>query len=853
MKNYLYKRIALILTLAIFVSIIWNQNLVVVSAATTPSLVKTKVELVGEGETYQVEIKNKVAKSTYKWTTSNKAVAKVSSKGIITTVGAGTAKIKCKITYPSKKTKTLTTNLTVIIPATGITISNAVEVNGAHRMPIGSSMDFERILTPITSSDQTYWYVERGDCIRIDDNLEGKVTAVKAGKAILAAVAVKKANQKSADESIIDDHIIIEVIEPRAKVQSAEIIGSTEIKVVFESPINSSTVLGSNNTLSGNITIKLGKDVKGVLAADPGALTASLSSDLMTLTITSKNRFDGKYGIDFTNKVLTTAGVPLEPYYKELNYTDTAAPSIISTVLDDSGMITTINFSEAIDFTGFKVSNATLVSGSTTGTADPTTISTLNNRLNYVASADKKSLTINLSKIVVNDYGKVFTVIFSGIKDLSGNAPASFTLPVTLRTDTTLKAQARPISIVRSSYNTLTATFSRAIKEPGFIQIDGGALTSGVVDKTNNKKVNYTITTYEAQYTGLKPITIGLYNSYNVNPSDTYANDMKAFGKVDFTADKITPILQTYDFDAETNLLKLTYNEEVRLQVPSNVFSTTLVTVTDDIKSGTNINYDQVTNSEENNKVITLKMTNMTTAGNYTFTLDKGFVVDNFNNESLSRVITISNASGSSAELAPPYLISQSTTDLSKIYLQFANKLDVPSAEKKTNYNIAGVTILSAKVENNTVDNGATVVLTVADGSIDVSVERPITISGVLGYNGSYTEMLSYTTNVELKDNKKPQLLSTVYDSSARDIVRLTFSEQIEGDLEVRVTQMGLGNPIELRNDVAISGNIASINLLDIPSSGTYLRIEVITNSITDMSGNASAPITTTGVTATYR
>jgi hypothetical protein len=848
MKLYRDKKIALILALMLIVPIFWNQNAAQVYAATTPTFVQSKVDIVGEGKTYQLEIKNKVKGSKYKWSSSDTGVAKVTTKGLVTSVNKGSVNIKCKITYPSKKTKTLSCKVTVTVPATDITISNAKEVNGTHFMTLGETFNFDEVLTPAKASDKVIWSVGNGDaaCIRIDNTTEGIVTATKAGKVILKVTATKSASQEDINNSIINDDVIIEVVGPSATVRSAEITGSTEIKVVFDSPVDQNTVIGLNNKLSDNIELSLRPDTKGVLANDPGALTASLSSDMQTLTITSTNRFNGIYGINFTSKILTTGGVAMEQYYKQITYLDTTGPAIAGVELDDTGMIATIRFTEAVDFTNFKVSNAAPVSG----TAESSTLSTISNKQNYIVSTDKKSVTINLSKISAFDYGKVFSVVFSGIKDLSGNIPASYTLTAILRTDATLKSQAQLISIIRSSYNTLTATFSRSIQDSGMLTVANGASVDGVVDSTNAKKVNYKLSEADALLTGAQTVSIGFWNSYNVNPSDTTSQQMIS-RTVNFNVDKSNPVLLSYEFDAATSVLTLTYNKDIDISATTGIFSSTLDTITDDIISGTNIAYTNVIVTD-NDKVIKLKMGNMTLLGKYTFTLDQGFVTDSFKNQNLPRTISITNANEKSTELPGPYSITQSATNPSEIYLEFANKLDVPSAQTISNYSIPGVSVISAQVVKNTSDGGATVLLTVAEGSINVTVERPITITGLKGYNGNYTAMASFATTVQLRDNKKPTYVAPpVFDKTTKDRIQLNFSEQIEGTLVVRVTQLNTGYVID--NTVTVSGNSAYIKLGFVPATGTYVKIEILTNNITDLSGNASTAMPSSiGVVLTY-
>lgn len=850
MKYNHLKRIPVFMTLLVLMSFFWNQDVVTVAAA-TPSFTKSKVTIVGEDETYQLVIDNKVSGSKYKWSTSDKNIAKVSSSGMVTAVGKGTATIKCKITYPSKKTKTLSAKVTVKIPATGIRINNANKVNGSHIIGIGEEYNFNRDIFPSNSSDKTYWSIGGGeaDCIEIIGTSNGIVKAIKPGKVILVATAATKATAEDAAVSSINDAVIIEVVEPTATVRSAEISSSTQIKIVFDSPIDKSTIIGSKGELLNGVLLTLQKDSKDNLAKDPGKLTPILADDNKTLTITSSNMLSGDYSINITSDVKTKDGVAIEPYFRQMSYVDTIGPVLTGVTLDDSGMISTIRFSEAVDFSKLNITEATLLPSSGKTTYDPATITMLNNKLNYVPSEDKMSLTINLSNIAPTDYGKSFTIVISGIKDLAGNMPPSYTLAAVLRTDVTPRAQAKLISLTRTSYNTITATFNRAIKNAGWASIDGGPITYGVVSGDNNKQAIYTLNNNEMKLTGSIPVEIGYWDSYNVNEKDKSAEKMIT-RRVNFTADKTSPLLIEHSYDSDTKILSLRFNEEVRPNFANGVILANLVTINDDIRSGINLSYTQLSSTDK--KIVNLKIDNMQVLGNYTFTLHKGFIVDNFNNESLSRTISISNATGTSNELPGPYLIVQSTTNLNEIHVKFNNKVDVASAQNIGNYSIPGVTVISALVIDNTTENGATVVLTVKDSTIDVTVERPITIKGVMGYGGNFTPMSSYTTYVTLVENKAPQLISTTFDNKALDNIKMVFSEKIEGDLIVDVTQLNGDFRGTIDNTVTIEGNTVYINLLTIPERNTGLRIDILDNEITDLNGNKAILNSIYMVTAKY-
>ncbi len=83
----------------------------VVSAASKPELFK-KSALISVGESLELKFKNSLKGSKYSWSSSNKKVAEVSSKGIVKGINAGTATIYCNISVSSKKYK-LSCNITV--------------------------------------------------------------------------------------------------------------------------------------------------------------------------------------------------------------------------------------------------------------------------------------------------------------------------------------------------------------------------------------------------------------------------------------------------------------------------------------------------------------------------------------------------------------------------------------------------------------------------------------------------------------------------------------------------------------------------------------------------------------------
>lgn len=857
-----HRKIKALIMLAFVMLLASSFGSVSVKAAASPKFKKDSVELTSIGAKYYIEILNKVEKSKYSWSSSNEKVAKVSNIGIVEAVGVGKAKIKCLITFDTGKTKTLTCDVTVRIPAQEIKIDNANLSNGTHVMMVGDSFEFTSSLYPAGTSDKVYWFLNDTDpnsninAVRLESSSKGKVTALRRGKVILVAAAVKEATAKAAKESIINDSVIIEVVGSSAEVVSAEIIDAKTLRVVFGTEIRESTVVTNNGRLSGNIIIDQLLDSTGRKAQDPGTLTAILSGNQRTLTITASKSFNGYYGITFTNGILTTEGTTIYKDYFRVSYTDNSSddiveqepvvedyydddeiqkdlvpPELAGVTLDDDGMTNIISFSEKMDFSRIQVSNARVLSGSA---AAPTTLSFINNEWNYTFSTDGKAMIINLAPISSEDYNKTFVVTISGITDEAGNGLKNGSLDVVLRTNTAPMPQAKPIMIARTSYETITATFDRAIRLPGYLKIDGGSSYYGKINPDNNKQVIYTMYESDALLTGVRKVSVGYWDSYNVRTDDTSANRYYDF-HVDFSYEKVRPILQSYKFNNDHRILTLTFSENVKTYSSFGLLEYKMTSYKYTEMTGY-LEYTVISNVDN---VVELALRNITLYGNYSFTLPEGFVRDNYRNLSFSNPITLYNVSAESGEnkLAEPYSIYQSVVNNSIIYIEFADRLDVATALDEDNYSLSSGEIEEIKLIRNNAE-GATIQLTLVKGSIAANGKYNIRISGIKGFNGSYTEMDEYIGSINLVENTDPQLKAVVYDPVLKDTIKLVFTENIKGFIIVRLQERDSGYTIG--SNVTIAGDTATIKMDRVPADGTHVVIYVLDNRIVDANGNES-------------
>jgi len=145
----------------------------VANAAAKPSISK-KSQNILVGEDYDFNIKNKIKGSTYTWKSSNKKVATVDKKGVVTGIKKGTATITCVVKAP-KKTYELSAKVAIKVPATKFVINNKVEA-----LNLGQKYDLNRTLTPKTSNDLTTWTTSNKKIA--NPNSKGLFTALKEGK-----------------------------------------------------------------------------------------------------------------------------------------------------------------------------------------------------------------------------------------------------------------------------------------------------------------------------------------------------------------------------------------------------------------------------------------------------------------------------------------------------------------------------------------------------------------------------------------------------------------------------------------------------------------------------------------------
>ena len=185
------KRVTVITILGVFLM----TSLIPVSAATKVSKIKwsayRKTMYVGNAQRFAVKITPaKASKAKLGWKTSNKKIAKVSAKGVVTPVKAGKATITCYV--KSQKSKKVTCKVTVKKQkVTAITFAKA-----SVAVQKGKKVSNPAIVTPTYAANKKVTYKSSSTSVATVST-SGVVTGKKVGTATITATAADGSKKKN--------------------------------------------------------------------------------------------------------------------------------------------------------------------------------------------------------------------------------------------------------------------------------------------------------------------------------------------------------------------------------------------------------------------------------------------------------------------------------------------------------------------------------------------------------------------------------------------------------------------------------------------------------------------------------
>jgi hypothetical protein len=189
-------------------------------AAAKPSIAK-KVSSILVGGKYDLNIKNKIAGATHKWTTSDKSIATVSKSGIVTGIKKGTVTITCTATTPDGDQYILTNKIAIRQPATSVKIGNKITT-----VNVGQSYDFNRTMAPKTSNDLTSWTSSDTSIAKV--NNAGILTVLKEGAVTITAKTLSGKSDK-VTLTVIDKEGLVATEE-----ELVELLGSGAELITFK-------------------------------------------------------------------------------------------------------------------------------------------------------------------------------------------------------------------------------------------------------------------------------------------------------------------------------------------------------------------------------------------------------------------------------------------------------------------------------------------------------------------------------------------------------------------------------------------------------------------------------------------
>ena len=281
-----------------------------VTAKKVETILVTKVELAGKAE--MVEGDEQTLKATVtpenatnkglKWTSSDEKIVKVDENGKVTAVKAGKATISAIAKDGSKVKGEL--KITVSEKQAEVILVTKVELAGKAEMVEGEEQTLKATVTPENATNKDVEWVSTDDqIVKVDEN--GKVTAVKAGKATISAIAKDGGKVKGEIEITVTKKS-----EP-ILVTKVEVSGKTEMEVEEEQTLEVKVT-----PQEANQQVKFESSDETVLSVDEKGVVYAASEGTAVITVTSLENEEIKDEIEITVKAAT---VLIESIFIEAN------------------------------------------------------------------------------------------------------------------------------------------------------------------------------------------------------------------------------------------------------------------------------------------------------------------------------------------------------------------------------------------------------------------------------------------------------------------------------------------------------------------------------------------------------
>jgi hypothetical protein len=511
-------------------------------------------------------------------------------------------------------------------------------------------------------------------------------------------------------------------------------------------------------------------------AKDPGTMTAELSEDGKTLTITAQatatNYFEGNYAVLVTVGVTDEDGNAIEPYAGTINVKDTTRPTVTGITYPDNGKAK-ISFSEPLRY-----------EGTITPSDDNIAIES------FAANDDFIIVDLTDTNLELN---KNYTITILGAQDGAGNLITPNPTNVVVKKVIVDDVKPEVVSLEAVKEGVMKITFSEKLKADAtgkigeYVVGTGSAVGIDITPTTGNATVDKTgtvVTVKEdpvSDLTGVKTITIQNYEDLSGNPGDPFTK------VVEFKADKTAPKLVSSVVKKDNTgkeFLHLTFDEPVDAGTVSNLPATQVYNyiTTEGTIDLNSTELAPVPNTDDMEYEVALSAVKFTPDGGtaadlkngakYTVTLTGAFK-DKKGNALEETEITFTRGADTLTAKPKVTSITQSTSNNDLIQIDFDMPLDGASATNKANYSIEGLEIESVRL----LSPGDVVEIKLVSGTNTLTGYRNVSISGVKNSDG--VAMDPYTEAVNLVENVRPKLVSAKFTSETE--ITATFSEEIAG------------------------------------------------------------------------
>ncbi|MCM3315296.1 Ig-like domain-containing protein [Rummeliibacillus stabekisii] len=563
-------------------------------------------------------------------------------------------------------------------------------------------------------------------------------------------------------------------VEVGAKVNSVEAINGTQLKVTFNKSIDESTVVGTSDALQNITVAKVGT------TAVTG-LTAELSDDKKSLTITSPTVLNGEYNVAVSDSVKTTTGDKVEASTKLIKVEDKVAPTYVGFTKENASTFF-FNFSEPINDQG------SVVVKKADGTVIPASDATV--------TKEGSSIKIVFSGNV--EAGKDITVAFAGQTDYATNVLES---PFTV---TVQKGAKDGVAPEVTSVNVLNAKkfeikFSEEVQ--GFTKEDlsvaGSSVTKVTQDKTDKTKY---IVELGTAVSGLTNVSVA-DKSY----ADLTGEEGKAFSQiVNFAADTVKPTATAaISVNKDGNqVLTFTTSEDTTV-IAGTTITLPAKAVKNYVTTSGNITFAKadlkaVTGSSTQ---YTVELSKVKFGGSalvkdtvYTVDLAADVFADVAGNKNEAKTGAFSFTRGADKDAAKPVLtdadvvLSKTDNDTFTVNFGKAVELDNSTVVNKANYYVAGATIESVTLSKDDNDNSIATVKLVS-GSNNYNGNRTVKVTGIKAANGNVMD--DFTTVKDFKENVKPTVQSAKVDTiekGSKETTTTTPATAVASDKDATVT-----------------------------------------------------------------